>query len=590
MAEVVFHNLEDMLPHLEELEREGVFKHEELRVIIKKRTDFEYKLQKRIMEKKDILNYLEYEMKLDLLRKKRSKKLKLKPYNTAALGMNRKIHALFRKGLMKFQDDLNLWMQYIDFCKKTGSPRAIGLAYGKLLQQHANNPDVWLLAAKHETEEMNNIENARLLFQKALRTNNNSQQLWHEYFRLELLHVDKIKKRNKMLLDGGVEVHNEEEPKPEKMEDFLLNKTAEIVFNNAIMIIDNNIDFRLKFVNICEQFEDTEQLEDHIYNTLLSDFHEKESLYEALCMRPIMEAKRKLFIIKDADWVRVESEVDCKFQDVVEKKKTATMFEKYFNCFAKLMKDSNSPEQIQRRLELVLKILDNSEQNKCVTELMYIFWSELLIQIGKDAIALNCLKRALKLYNKSLPIWQSYLFMKMKIVNSWEPIRKEFKKCISSIDESDHLSVWKFYVDTSMTVSEEETKLAFEEVLKSRKEVRDSFLPQYLNWIYKTQGLSAARQLYSKYLKGIVDQNFIQTCIELENIQDEKNIKQLRFLHEKAITDYGYKSCEVWISYICFEKEYAAEDFDRTAKIYLRAKKTLKGKLNAEFITQYSLI
>ena len=72
MAEVVFQNLEQQLPVLEELSREGVFNEDELRAIIKRRTHFEYKLQKRITKKKDILDYLEYEMKLDALRQKRS--------------------------------------------------------------------------------------------------------------------------------------------------------------------------------------------------------------------------------------------------------------------------------------------------------------------------------------------------------------------------------------------------------------------------------------------------------------------------------------------------------------------------------------
>merc|ERR1711962_1382265 len=93
------------------------------------------------------------------------------------------------------------------------------------------------MAAKHEIEQMQNFENGRLLFQKSLRVNKTSKELWHEYFRAELLHVDKIKKRKKLLLEGGLELQNEEEPEPERIEDFLSNKTAEIVFSSAIKVI-----------------------------------------------------------------------------------------------------------------------------------------------------------------------------------------------------------------------------------------------------------------------------------------------------------------------------------------------------------------
>ncbi|XP_020606073.1 U3 small nucleolar RNA-associated protein 6 homolog [Orbicella faveolata] len=71
MAEYVHQNLEGMLPELEELERMGVFSSDEIRTIIRKRREFEYRLQKRIVQKTDFLRYMQYEINLDLLKKKR---------------------------------------------------------------------------------------------------------------------------------------------------------------------------------------------------------------------------------------------------------------------------------------------------------------------------------------------------------------------------------------------------------------------------------------------------------------------------------------------------------------------------------------
>ncbi|KAL9957450.1 hypothetical protein ACROYT_G039085 [Oculina patagonica] len=71
MAEYVQQNLEGMLPELEELERMGVFSSDEIKTIIRKRREFEYRLQKRIVQKTDFLRYMQYEINLVMLKKKR---------------------------------------------------------------------------------------------------------------------------------------------------------------------------------------------------------------------------------------------------------------------------------------------------------------------------------------------------------------------------------------------------------------------------------------------------------------------------------------------------------------------------------------
>jgi len=592
MAEVVFQNLEEQLPVLEELEREGVFTSDEIRTIVKRRTEFEYKLQKRTTEKKDILNYLEYEMKLDALRRKRSHRLKLKQYNVAALGIGRKIHSLFRRGLMKFSTDLNLWMRYIEFCKSTNSVRALSLAFGKLLQQHATNPEVWLMAAKHDIEQMNNFENARLILQKGLRVNKTSEKLWHEYFRLELLHVEKIKKRKQILLDGGLEVGKDEEPEPEKIEDFLQNKTAEIVFACAIKEIKDSVEFRTKFIDISREFEDCDNLEDVIYNSLNADFPDNEVVCEIHCLQPIMQLQRMSAIAKDNDWLNTENEVKLRFDTSVKKLQTSTMYEKYFNCFFKLLKESGNHDQMERRLNVAIDVLERSENEMCITEGMYMLWVELLIQMGGEDVAMQCLERGLERFKNSFSLWKAFLLSSLENGESWEKLRKHFQSCAAVLKDDERLLLWKLYIDVSMDVSEDETRKVFQEAIDSpQKLVKTTFLPQYLKWIEETDGLVAVRRFYEENMLGTADIEFILTCIHIEESQSEKNIGKLRSLYEKLISDHGEDSADVWLSYISFEKTHAQpQDLDNVGKIYLKAKKTLKGKLSAAFISAYSLL
>ena len=75
MAEVVQSFMEGMLPELEEYVKFGIFTREEVRSIIKKRSQFEYLIKRRAPELNDYLRYAQYEMNLNLLRKRRRSKL-----------------------------------------------------------------------------------------------------------------------------------------------------------------------------------------------------------------------------------------------------------------------------------------------------------------------------------------------------------------------------------------------------------------------------------------------------------------------------------------------------------------------------------
>merc|ERR1712025_507424 len=100
--------------------------------------------------------------------------------------------------------------------------------------------------------------------------------------------------------------------------------------------------------------------------------------------------------------------------------------------------------------------------------------------------------------------------------SSWENVSKEIKKCISSLDDSDQLPIWKLYIDAATAISEEEAELAFMEVLDSSKVIKDKYLPLYLIWIHEVKGISSARKFYEDQLKGVVNYEFLVSCIELE--------------------------------------------------------------------------
>ena len=57
MADTVRAILEEMIPELEDFQRRGYFSRPEIQHIVKKRTDFEYRLKRRAAVKADYLRY-----------------------------------------------------------------------------------------------------------------------------------------------------------------------------------------------------------------------------------------------------------------------------------------------------------------------------------------------------------------------------------------------------------------------------------------------------------------------------------------------------------------------------------------------------
>ena len=69
----------------------------------------------------------------------------------------------------------------------------------KALQLHPAASGLWSYAAAWEFEHNSNAAAARTLMQRGLRMCKGSQQLWLEYFRMELMFAHKLRSRRRIL-------------------------------------------------------------------------------------------------------------------------------------------------------------------------------------------------------------------------------------------------------------------------------------------------------------------------------------------------------------------------------------------------------
>ncbi|ORY48118.1 hypothetical protein BCR33DRAFT_58854 [Rhizoclosmatium globosum] len=213
MAEQVQFHLEKMIPELEDLEQRGIFTKAEIKEIVKRRTAHEYAIHRRIGRRADFLKYIEYEINLDRLRKKRKIRLGLDAnqdevdneakkklgFTLSDYSLTKRINGLYQKALKKFSGDVELWVQYFEWAKSMGASAALGRSFARAIQLHPTNPSMYILAAQYEFVSNKNMTSARVLMQRGLRINKEATNLWHEYFKLELLWVEKIKERRRIL-------------------------------------------------------------------------------------------------------------------------------------------------------------------------------------------------------------------------------------------------------------------------------------------------------------------------------------------------------------------------------------------------------
>ena len=135
MGDVVQYKLERMVPELDDLERRGFFTRREIAEIVKQRRKFEFRLVRPSPLKPDYLAYIDYEKSVDALRLLRKKAMlrKLSKESEDGEGTVRKpkmkqsvsdfsmisrIVDIYRQATNRFKGDIQLWFQYLEFCRQ----------------------------------------------------------------------------------------------------------------------------------------------------------------------------------------------------------------------------------------------------------------------------------------------------------------------------------------------------------------------------------------------------------------------------------------------------------------------------------------
>jgi len=326
MAEQVQAILDRMVPALRDLMDKEVFSEPEIKSIVARRRESEYLLRRRSARKSDYLRYIEAEQNLEKLRSLRNKMIlarkmaqekeerkasnsnkPLKPKSNSSIGdasIVQHLHLLYVRAKRKWKDDISFHVQHAEFAKEKKSFAMLSKIYAEALQLHPRNTSLWIESASQEyfgfigynkNQEVTgggSIKSARVLLQRGLRVNPNSQELWLQSFCLELHYIQKLRGRRDVLqlgmkkpkiVDQSDSSSSEgEEENDEALESFYEEaKLPRIIYRNAIKAVPNEILFRVKFVEQCKLFPQTQVIVDEIKASIEQDFEDNEEAWIA---------------------------------------------------------------------------------------------------------------------------------------------------------------------------------------------------------------------------------------------------------------------------------------------------------------------
>lgn len=174
----VQYELERTLPSLQLAAEHALFDREtEIRAITQKRRHFEGTLVRRHVLVSDFLRYVEYEEsleKLRVIRLERTRQIQDVPRKDIAKMHNEAIHhivSIFERGTKRCRDSIDLWRYYLEWSQKMKMRSATSRISARALALFPNNTNLWLFVADHELNHNLNPGTARALLLRAIRLN-----------------------------------------------------------------------------------------------------------------------------------------------------------------------------------------------------------------------------------------------------------------------------------------------------------------------------------------------------------------------------------------------------------------------------------
>ncbi|XP_043819174.1 U3 small nucleolar RNA-associated protein 6 homolog [Dromiciops gliroides] len=592
MAEIIEQHIEDRLPELLQLERVGLFTRKEIKAVIKKASALEYKVQRRALFKEDFINYIQYEINLlELIRKRRVRTRYMFKKEEIEFSIVDRIQNLFRRATSKWKEDIQLWISHIAFCKKWNNKTHISKLFSSLLAIHPNKPALWIMAAKWEMEDCLSSESARHLFLRALRFHPESPKLYQEYFRMELMNAEKQRKEKQEFEQAKMDLEELNYP-----EEILNGGLARIVYKEAVSKI-KGAEFHLSLLSIAKLFTFAQELQKEIYDhlqvlhagdPLTWDFVARRELELESQLPGEVESKQG----KAAEVARREERSCAVYEEALNSLATEAMWKCYVTfCLERFNRKTNNKMLREKRQVRAMDVFKKAHEARLLPEELYQQWLDLLLGLGLNELALGVALAMTDHCPNSVTRWQ----MQLQLLIRLEDVRvdERFEEATRHLRAQDCLPLWSLWVEWSEGAhAEEDTEALFQKSLLATVPADSVIMKEkYLDWAYRTGGHKKAKRVFTSLRENRpFSVQFFRRMIQIEKEQETCKMLNLREYYERALREFGSVNSDLWLDYIKEELNHPCGKPENCGQIHWRAMKMLQGELVEEFVAKYALL
>lgn len=592
MAEIIQERIEDRIPELEQLERIGLFSRAEIKAIIKKASDLEYKIHRRNRHKEDFISYVQYEINLlELIQRRRARIKYSFKKDEIEYSMVHRVQGIFGRASAKWKDDVQLWLSYIVFCKKWGTKAHLSKIFSNMLAIHSNKPALWIMAAKWEMEDRLSSESARQLFLRALRFHPECPKLYQEYFRMELMHAEKLRKEKQEFEKAAMDMGDFDHP-----EEILKGELARIVYKSAVSKI-KGAEFHVSLLAIAQLFDFAKDLQKEIYDDLQALHTDDPLTWDYVARRELeieSQPGEEQPVSKQAKAVemgRREERCCAVYEEAVRTLPTEAMWKCYITfCLERFSKKTSSVSLRGQRLERTMRAFRKAHELKLLSEVQYKQWIDLLLRQDLFKEALQVAEAGTELFKDSVTMWQTKLLV---LIDSKSPdVGVHFEEAFAHLKPQVCLSLWISWAEWSESAeSQEDTEAIFKRALLAITGANSVTLKEkYLDWAYRSGGYKKARAVFKSLQESRpFSVEFFRKMMQFEKEQDSSKMVNLREYYERALREFGSTDSDLWLDYMNEELNHPFGKPENCGQIYWRAMRMLQGQSASMFVAKHAM-
>uniref|UniRef100_A0A2K5WPK8 UTP6 small subunit processome component n=1 Tax=Macaca fascicularis TaxID=9541 RepID=A0A2K5WPK8_MACFA len=567
MAEIIQERIEDRLPELEQLERIGLFSHAEIKAIIKKASDLEYKIQRRTLFKEDFINYVQYEINLlELIQRRRTVTIGYSfKKDEIENSIVHRVQGVFQRASAKWKDDVQLWLSYVVFCKKWATKTQLSKVFSAMLAIHSNKPALWIMAAKWEMEDRLSSESISNSF-FGTRFHPECAKLYKEYFRMELMH-GKLRKEKEEFEKASMDVVRN-----------LKMKLARIIYKNSVSII-KGAEFHVSLLSIAQLFDFAKDLQKEIYDDLQTLHTDDPLTWDYVARRELeieSQTGEEQPTTKQAKAVEVgrkEERCCAVYEEAVKTLPTEAMWKCYITfCLERFTKKSNSGFLRGKRLERTMTSFRKAHELKLLSECQY---KQLIVCLLCHKFLREALEVAVagtELFRDSGTMWQ--LKLRVLIESKSPDIAMLFEEAFVHLKPQVCLPLWISWAE-------------WEEDAKSQEDTEAVFKKALLAVI----GADSVT-LKNKYLIGLIK-------VATESLQESRPFsvdffrKMIQFEKEQnpaicyLIVCFVFFLKDLWMDYMKEELNHPLGRPENCGQIYWRAE--MQGESAEAFVAKHAM-